>query len=279
MMDSRLNERWAERFGLAPQDGAQPDGDEVLARMLSRGTCRKFRADAVPESLLQTLLACAQSAPSKSDLQQYSIVVVQDGAAHGQIASWLPAMPWVAAAPVFLVFCADTRRNRRVCEIRGRPHANNNLDTFLNATVDAALALGAFITAAEGAGLGCCPISYVRNHLEEITPLLALPPGVFPVAGLCVGYPAERAPVSMRLPPSLVIHRDRYDDRPLEDELDAYDRRRHAREPIPPEKQKNARSYGTTATCTWSDQVSRQLSLPERAEFRAFLQRHGFDLA
>jgi nitroreductase/FMN reductase [NAD(P)H] len=278
-----LSTLFAERFGLEPAESpALPEADAgdgvALARMVGRATCRRFRSDPVPEALLQVLLACAQAAPSKSDLQQYSIVVVDEPAARGEIAGWLPRMPWVGEAPVFLVFCADLRRAQRVCALRERPHANDNLDTFLNTAVDAALALGAFVSAAEAAGLGCCPISYVRNHLPAITRLLALPPGVFPIAGLCVGYPAARAAVSMRLPPALVVHRNRYDDAHLADALAAYDERRHAREPIAPAKQKNAEVYGTAARCTWSDQVSRQLSLPERADFAAFLRGHGFRL-
>ncbi|HKI97509.1 MAG TPA: nitroreductase family protein [bacterium] len=278
-MTEDLRVAYAERFGLEPGRVPPLEGGEALLRMLGRSTCRAYRAEPVPEPLLRTLLACAQSAPSKSDLQQYSIVVVEDAAARREIASWLPSMPWVAEAPVFLLFCADMRRDQRVCALRERPHANNNLDTVLNATVDAALALGTFIAAAEAAGLGCCPISYVRNHLPELTAMLGLPPGVFPIAGLCVGWPAARAQVSMRLPPAVAVHRDRYDDGQLPAELAAYDERRCASQPIPPAKQKNADVYGTTDRGTWTDQVSRQLSRPERPGFRAFLLRHGFELA
>ena len=81
------------------------------------------------------------------------------------------------------------------------PHANNNMDTFLNTAVDCALAMAAFMTAADAVGLGSCPISYVRSHIERVSPLLGLPDGVYPVAGLCVGWPVFRRPVSMRLPP------------------------------------------------------------------------------
>jgi FMN reductase [NAD(P)H] len=279
-MSADLRAAYATRFGLPPEQAPPLAGGTdaaALERMLSRATCRRYRPEPLPAGLLDALLACAQSAPSKSDLQQYAIVVCE-AAAQREIAAWLPAMPWIAEAPAFLLFCADVRRNRRVCALRERPHANDNLDTFLNASVDAALALGTFIAAAEAAGLGCCPISYVRNHLAPITALLGLPPGVVPVAGLCVGRPAARADVSMRLPPALVVHRGRYDDAALPDALAAYDARRHAREPIPPAKQKNAQVYGTSARCTWSEQVARQLSLPERAGFRAFLQGHGFAL-
>ena len=69
------------------------------------------------------------------------------------------------------------------------------------------------------------------------------------IAGLCVGWPAGKGFVSMRLPPALVAHTDRYCDDALEGELEAYDRRRHARAPLARDKQKNAQQYGTAEFC------------------------------
>ena len=96
-------------------------------------------------------------------------------------------MSWIKDAPVFLLFCGDIRRGRRLCELQGREHANDSVDTFINATADAALAMAHLILAADAAGLGTCPISYVRNHVEKVGPLCGLPKGVFPVAGLTLG--------------------------------------------------------------------------------------------
>jgi nitroreductase len=114
---------------------------------------RRYRAEAVPDALLDTVLAAASSAPSKSDMQQWSVVVLQDAGKIAAIADWIGTMPWIKQAPVFLVFCADVRRGRDICERAGREHANDNLDTMLNATVDAALAMGMTIAAADAAGL------------------------------------------------------------------------------------------------------------------------------
>ena len=174
------------RYGTAP-DFEPPEIPPGLAAILDRRVTRRYRPEPVPEPLLLTLLAAAQSAPSKSDLQQYSIVVVQEPAKIAAVADWIGTMPWIREAPVFLFFCGDIRRGRRLCELRGLGHANDNVDTFLNATADAALAMAHLILAAEMAGLGSCPVSYVRNHLERVAPLLGLPRGVFPVAGLTLG--------------------------------------------------------------------------------------------
>ena len=268
----------AARFGAAAPavTGAVADG---VAALLDRRVARRYRDQPVPEPLLDLLLAAAQSAPAKSDLQQYSVVVLRDPAKLKRIADWIGTMDWIASAPVLLIWCGDMRRGQRLCERHGMPHANNNLDTFLNTAVDATLAMGGFIAAAEAVGLGTCPISYVRNHNEKIAPLLGLPHGVYPVAGLTLGWPAFRRPVSMRLPPAVVVHRERYDDAALSEQIAAYDERRQAREPLAAAGLKNNDVYPPRDGVGWSENVARQLSVPERYGFSAWLRTRGFDLA
>jgi FMN reductase [NAD(P)H] len=264
------------RFGI---DLPEVDVPPAVAPLLDRRVTRRYTEQPVPDSLLDALLAAAQSAPTKSDLQQYSIVVMRDAARIKQIADWIGTMDWIASAPVFLVWCGDMRRNQRLCELHGLPHANNNLDTFLNTAVDCSLAMAQFIAAADAVGLGTCPISYVRSHIERVTPLLSLPSGVYPVAGLTVGWPVFRRPVSMRLPPSVVVHRERYDDSAQHAEIHAYDERRRAREPVAPGSLKNNDVYPPREGVGWSENVARQLSVPERFGFAAYLRTRGFELA
>jgi nitroreductase/FMN reductase [NAD(P)H] len=210
-----------DRFGLPTDAGRARPAEGPLALLLSHRTQRRYRPDPVPDDVLEVALAAALSAPSKSDLQQVGIVLVKDRARQATIGGWLPDTPWITQAPLFMVFCGDNRRIRRVSELRGRPFPNDTLDMFMNAAVDAGLVLQAFITAAEALGLGCCPISVVRNHVEKLADLLELPPGVFPVAGLCVGYPLQAGFISLRLPPAITVHTDRYDDRLLPPARDA----------------------------------------------------------
>jgi FMN reductase [NAD(P)H] len=264
------------RFGMELPDVEVP---EAIAPLLDRRVVRRYTDQAVPDSLLDALLAAAQSAPAKSDLQQYSVVVMRNAAHIKQIADWIGTMDWIATAPVFLVWCGDMRRGQRLCELHNMPHANNNLDTFLNTAVDCSLAMAQFMTAAEAVGLGTCPISYVRSHIERVSPLLGLPSGVYPVAGLTVGWPVFRRPTSMRLPPSVVVHRERYDDTALERDTGAYDARRREREPKAPGSLKNTDIYPPREGVGWSEDVARQLSVPERFGFAAYLRTKGFDLA
>jgi nitroreductase/FMN reductase [NAD(P)H] len=268
-----------ERFGLPTETGRGRPAEGTVAQLLSHRTHRRYEPDPIPDETLDIALAAALSAPSKSDLQQVGIVLVRDRARQATIGGWIPDMPWIAQAPLFMVFCGDNRRIRRVSELRGRPFPNDTLDMFMNAAVDAGLVLQAFITAAEALGLGCCPISVVRNHVEKLSALLELPPGVFPLAGLCVGYPAQAGWTSMRLPSAVTVHTDRYADADLPAQLEAYDRRREVGHPTPRDGQRFADRYGYSDRYGWSEDKARQYSVPQRHNFGPFIRRHGFGLA
>ena len=205
-------------------------------------------------------------------------MVVEDPDQRARLAELCPDTSQLASCAAFLVFCADIRRNRRIGEFRGKPNDNDNMDSFLNGVVDAALAMQCFITAAEAAGLGTACISEVRNRIGELSDVISLPDGVFPISGLTVGWPAVDGFVNQRLPTELVVHRDRYDDSTLEADIEAYDARRHAIFPNTPDRQRNTDTYGVAEYCPWSENVARQLSLPERAGFREFLKDRGFGL-
>ena len=187
-------------------------------------------------------------------------------------------MPWIGSAPAFLVFCGDARRLDRLGELRGHTVENGELEGFFNAAIDAALVLQTFVLAAETAGLGCCPISALRNHADAVAAVLCLPDKVFPVAGLCVGYPAATGYVSMRLPLAVTVHRDRYDDTHLGAAVEAYDTRRSARHAIPREQQRSPEVFGHAAFCGWSEDKARQATTPEGQSFPAYLHARGFNL-
>ena len=182
-------------------------------------------------------------------------------------------MPWIANAPVFLVFCGDARRLERIGELRGHYQDNGKLEGFFNAAIDAALVLQTFILAAETVGLGCCPISVIRNHAEAVAEILGLPDKVFPVAGLCVGYPAIAGHISMRLPLEVTVHTDHYDDQPLAEAIDAYDRCRDARYSLP-RGQQRAGNFGYASS--WLVGGQGAAGHPSRSQgFRAICAR-GF---
>lgn len=275
---TQLSNLIAERFGMPNEAGSDMAAEGTLADILGRRTYRKYSDAPVSDEMVEVLLACAQSAAAKSDLQQYSVIWLTDPAIKASLAD-LAGTAWVETAPVSLVYCGDIRRVQRLAEFQDVPYGQNTLDSFMNAAVDAALAMQTFSIAAESQGLGVCFVSQVRNHIDQVAELLGLPPGVFPIAGVTAGWPDEQRDVTLRLPPSVVVHRDRYQDENLQADVDGYDQRRHAIRAIPPDRQMHTDKYGVADFYSWSANTARRLSVPEgRERLRGFLEEHGFDL-
>jgi len=273
---TRLKRAVTERFGEEITVNGDLPGLDELVRIVEHRSQRRYVNRPVNTDLLRLLFACALSAPSKSDLQQADIIHVADRARVTAIAALIPDMPWIADAPEFLVFCGNNRRIRQIGEWRGKPFVNDHLDHFMNAAVDAGIVMTTFIRAAEAVGLGCCPISAVRNHCADVGRMLNLPDCVFPVAGLCVGYPAEAGRISPRLPLEITVHTDRFDESGIREKIDAYDRRRHKL--LPYRRQRDANRYGETGFYGWTEDKARQYCVPERVDFGAFIRGRGFSL-
>ena len=263
------------RFGQDVELGGEAPDDASLRRLLLRRTHRRYAERAVPDSLIRLLLAAAFSASSKSDFQQASVIWVRDPGRREPLAALFPDMPWIGAAPVFLVFLGDARRLERIGERRGHRQDNGALEDFFNAAVDAALALQTCVLAAETLGLGTCPISVLRNRAAEIGEILELPDKTFPVAGLCLGWPAQQGFISMRLPFAATVHIDRYDESQPAEAIDDYDRRRDARHSIK-DRQRDPARFGTAAFYGWSEDKARQAATPEGGGFATWLRARGF---
>lgn len=272
----RLSQALEVRFGERVELPAELPGVATLAGIADHRSIRKFDGRPVSPDLLRLLLACALSAPSKSDLQQADIVHVADRAKVQAIADLLPSVKWIADAPVFLVFCGNNRRMRQMGEWRNVPFANDHLDHFMNAAVDAGIVMTTFIHAAEAAGLGTCPISVVRNKPREISEILGLPDWVFPVAGMVAGYPGEKRNISPRLPLAVTLHTDRFGESQVREHIDAYDQRRHAMQPY--RKQRHTSLFGEAPFYGWSEDKVRQYGVPERKDFGAFIRDKKFGL-
>jgi FMN reductase [NAD(P)H] len=260
------------RFGYAVDLGGEAEDNSWIRQVLMRRTQRRYSDRPVPDSVVRLVLAAAFSTSSKSDFQQASVIWLQDRVRRDRLAALFPDMPWIGNSPVFLVFLGDARRLE---EMTPHPVANGRLEGFFNATVDGALALQTAILAAETLGLGTCPISVLRNHINAVAEILELPDKVFPVAGLCLGYPAQQGFISMRLSPETTVHRDRYDDSRLAETVAHYDRRRDARFSIA-DRQRDPARFGRAEFYGWSQDKARQAMVPEGKGFAAYLRAHGF---
>ncbi len=251
----------------------QPTFAEQVVQLLQRHrSIRKFTDQKIPEEILHKILLSAQMASTSSHLQAYSIIGVTDQKLRQQLAEYCGNQRYVETCAHFLVFCADLNRLDYVTRRQG-VEVTETLETtekFIVATVDAALAAQNAAVAAESHGLGIVYIGGIRNHIEEVAKLLQLPKKVYPVFGMCLGYPAQDPQRKPRLPLTSVYFENRYPDlKTIEKDLDQYDA--HVRQYY------IERTQGKRQD-TWSGMMAKTLATPSRTHMKTFLEKWGFPL-
>ncbi|KAL3446425.1 Nitro/flavin reductase [Aspergillus insuetus] len=198
----------------------------ILSTVLTHRTIRTFHSTPLPPSTLPTLLACAQSASTSSMLQTYSILAIRDPSHKAAVAQLSGNQPFLHSAPLFLIFCADLHRMSNLATKYNQPGKPlENMDMLLTATIDASIAGQNVAIAAEALGLGICYVGGVRNCAKELTELLRLPPRVFALFGIAVGYADSSVGegVKPRLPMREVLHVETWDDSEQERDVERYD--------------------------------------------------------
>ncbi len=241
----------------------------VLSTIHSHASVRHYLARPVAQDTLEAIVRAAQAASTSSNLQSWSVIAVRDAEKRARLAHLCGDQRHIAEAPLFLAFCADRARLDRVCALRGYTQDTSTLESFLVSALDAVIAAQNAALAAESLGLGICYIGGIRNHPDQIIQLLDLPPRVFPVVGMTVGWPARPPRKRPRLPLSAVLHHETY--QPVQDaDLLAYDQAMRAtgiyarRYPDP--------DYG------WLEHSARRVSRPDRPHLAESIRRQGFDL-
>jgi nitroreductase len=214
-----------ERYGGAGIGAALCDND-IVAALLRHRSVRGYLPTRLPAGTIETLVAAAQSAPTSSNLQTWSVVAVEDEARRGRLSALAQNQAFIREAPLFLAWIADLSRLDRVGQVHGRHlEGLDYLEMFMVAAIDAALAAQNAVVAAESLGLGTCYVGALRNHPEKVAAELGLPPAAMAVFGLAVGYPAPGAEgaVKPRLSQHVVLHREQYGAPSEQAAVDAYD--------------------------------------------------------
>jgi nitroreductase len=278
-----MNETIAER---PPLRGFAPgDDNPVLETLLAHRSTRSFKADPVPEAAVDLILEAAQRAPTSSNLQSYSIIVVDDQGLRDQMCVLGSNQRFVSECGVLLVFCSDISRHIHICRERGYPYRGEQINTLYIAHGDAILACQSASVAAQSMGFGTCMMGNVRNDPEGVSDLLGLPRYVFASVGLAIGVANEDLGLKPRLPRRVMVSRNRYSVRHLEDGLAEYDEttrrtglydgRREPLNDVAPDAQDPVPDEGYG----WCEHSARRLGGPSqslRLNFGAFLDGKGF---
>ena len=243
----------------------------VIDLLRSHCSIRRFKDQALEEGVLDQLILAGQAASTSSYIQATSVVRVTDEVARQTLVELAGNQPYIASAAEFLVFCGDFERNHQ--RIKRNESNDESIDfgwteQFISTTVDVSLFAQNVVIAAQSQGLGCCYIGGIRNDLDKVTKLLALPKRVYPVFGLCIGVPDQQPALKPRLPLASVLHQDVYTltevEHALIDEYDAHVKQYY-----------QIRSKGRLDQ-TWSQQMLKQSITQTRVYIKKYLIKQGF---
>jgi nitroreductase len=218
----RLSERYRDPLDLPVA------WNETLDVLIRHRSVRAFLPDAVPPGTIELLVAAAQSAASSSNLQPWSVIAVEDPHRKARLAALAGDQKHIAEAPLFLLWLVDLHRLESLGKARGTPTDGlDYLETLLLGSVDTAMAAQNAVIALESLGFGAVYAGGIRNKPAEVARELGLPPHVFALVGLSVGYPDPAAPASVkpRLPQGTVLFREQYPHALDDEAVKAYDAR------------------------------------------------------
>jgi len=172
--------------------------NSILESIHSRRSTRVYADRPVSAEDRQAILDAAFRAPTGGNMMLYSIIEVTDQALKDRLAVTCDDQPFIAKAPLVLVFLADFQKwtdlfdasFAKMGDDAGTRRAPGYGDLMLAAS-DALIAAQTAVIAAESLGIGSCYIGDILEQGEEHARLFDLPPHTMPVAMLCLGYHAS----------------------------------------------------------------------------------------
>ena len=186
----------------------------VLQQLHDRKSVRVYEDRPIPAEIKRAVLEAAIQAPTAGNMALYTILDITDPEKKAALAKSCDDQPFIATAPMVLIFCADYHRWYDVfCQYVDQVRKPDTGDLFL-AQADALIAAQNAVVAAHSLGMGSCYIGDITENYEYHKQLLNLPKYVVPAAMLCFGYPTaqqESRPKPPRHPVEDLVHENGYD--------------------------------------------------------------------
>ena len=92
---------------------------ETIGLLHNRVSVRKYADKPVAQIMVDAILEAAFRAPTSSNIQAYSVVVVRDHDTLQKLSAVTGGQKHVANTPVFLAFCADLTRIQAAMKMNG----------------------------------------------------------------------------------------------------------------------------------------------------------------
>ena len=191
--------------------------NEILQALSARKSVRVYTDEPVTEAERDAILQAAFQAPTAGNQQLYTILNITDPALKARLADLCDHQPFIAKAPLVLVFLADCRRWLQAYKAAGVEDVRTpGAGDLLLAMADTCIAAQNAVTAAESLGIGSCYIGDVIENAEQMREVLHLPEYVVPACMLVFGRPTDQQktrPKPARFAKDAIVCENTYRDR------------------------------------------------------------------
>ena len=180
--------------------------NETIRLLMERKSVRQFVQEPMPREDVETILNAAVQAPSAGNMTLWTIINVTDPEKKLALSKSCDNQPFIATAPLVLVFCADYRRWFEVFKTLdlGEELRTPGEGDFMLAMTDTIIAAHATVVAADALGYGSCYIGDIIENCEVQREILELPEYVKPVCMAVYGRPTQ-SQIDRKKPPRFQV--------------------------------------------------------------------------
>lgn len=166
--------------------------NKIIESLYDRKSVRVFEERPVSDEFKKKILLAAMQAPTAGNQQLYTILDITDQELKDKLAVSCDNQPFIAKAPMVLIFCADILKWVDLFKEGGSEPRKPGCGDLILAINDALIAAQNAVVAAESLGIGSCYIGDIMEQCELHREMLHLPEYVFPAAMLVFGYPTRQ---------------------------------------------------------------------------------------
>lgn len=257
----------------------------IEAFLNSHYSVREFTDQDISADIIERIIKISRRSPTSSNLQMCSILTVREKASKERLALLCGDQRHIIQSPAFFIFLADLHPLASLCNERGYPFKGQYLESFILATVDAALCAGRALLGAQALGLSGVLVGGIRDQPHEIAKFLELPDFCYAVCGMSVGYAAKEGKTKPRIADSGMHHQEKYQREIFSPRVKEYDTLiaqsglyKNRRVPLA----KGVEEHDPSAVYSWCEHSARRMSLDDplalRVSLRPFLEKIGLEL-
>lgn len=187
--------------------------NSTIREITNRKSVRVFEEKDIPYDIKEQILNAAFMAPTAGNQMLYAIIDVTDKTLKEKLAITCDHQPFIAKAPLVLIFLADCRRWFDAYHYAGQSARKPGLGDLFLAFQDAIIAAQNTVVAAESFGIGSCYIGDILENAETHIELFGLDEFVVPISMVVFGYPTiqqNQREKPKRFEKKYIVHENRF---------------------------------------------------------------------